>query len=149
MRKKSEKLTKRSKFLLDENIPSFLHEMLRDKKRNVRTVGELGLNGQEDNSIWQKSRQDERVLITIDPDFTEDKKFSLHLSPGIFILSSAEDKVILNAFRFLSWRWDWHGTKLLIHPEIILFRHIKDGKICEEKYQCRKGKRRIPLTSLE
>lgn len=149
MRRKPEKLTKRSKFLLDENIPSFLCEMLRDKKLNVKTICEIGLRGQEDNSIWQKSRQEERVLITIDPDFADDKKFPLHISLGIFILSSAEDKVILNAFRFSSWRSDWRGTKLLINPEIILFRDVKDGKMCEEKYQCRKGKRRTSLILLE
>lgn len=56
-------------FLLDENLPRRLAEVLRDQGHDVVAVSDSPLRGSADLFIWQEAAQQGRILITRDLDF--------------------------------------------------------------------------------
>ncbi|MBI2303593.1 MAG: DUF5615 family PIN-like protein [Chloroflexi bacterium] len=52
------------RFLLDENLPRQMAEVLRDQGHDLIEVADPPLRGSEDVLIWQKAAQEGRILIT-------------------------------------------------------------------------------------
>jgi len=57
------------RFLVDENLPMSLTEMLREEGHEVLDVREAGLRGASDETIWQTAGRQHRIVITRDLDF--------------------------------------------------------------------------------
>ena len=57
-------------FLTDENIPTILVKAIRARGYFVKDVKEESLIGLKDGAIMALARDEERVIITLDKDFT-------------------------------------------------------------------------------
>jgi len=72
------------KIKLDENLPTRLARDLRVLAHDVETVREEGLEGRDDETIWEVSQSEGRFLITQDLDFSDARRFApgSHPSPS-------------------------------------------------------------------
>jgi predicted nuclease of predicted toxin-antitoxin system len=57
------------KLLLDQGLPLSAAALLRDANIDTIHVGEIGMSEAEDADIIQKSRDEERIVVTLDADF--------------------------------------------------------------------------------
>jgi predicted nuclease of predicted toxin-antitoxin system len=74
------------KIKLDENLPTELATMLRDRGHDVHTVPDELLSGREDPIVFAASVSEERLLITQDLDFSDTRKFSPGSHPGLVLI---------------------------------------------------------------
>jgi predicted nuclease of predicted toxin-antitoxin system len=59
---------------------------LREKKLNVKDVYEEGLEGRPDEDVMAFAWDTQRVLLTHDRDFLDDRKFPANRNPGVIVL---------------------------------------------------------------
>ena len=78
------------KIKLDENISVSLVPVLQQLGHDVDTVLEEGLGGQPDASVWKAAKNSQRLLITQDLDFSENKRFQPDRHSGILLLRLRE-----------------------------------------------------------
>lgn len=71
------------RFLLDENISLRLCAMLRERGYPVVGVAELGMAGAPDTTVMALAQREERVLVTLDADFANLRRFPPAGTPGI------------------------------------------------------------------
>ncbi len=76
---------KKARFLVDESVDRVITGFLREKGWNVRDVSEMGLSGQDDESVLAAAHWDHRVLLTHDRDFLDDHRFPPHRNPGVVV----------------------------------------------------------------
>jgi hypothetical protein len=57
------------RFLLDENVPPAVADVLTLKGHDVQTIHRTAYEGSPDSFIWSLAAQDERILVTRDLDF--------------------------------------------------------------------------------
>ena len=74
------------KIKLDENLPTELAQVLRDRGHDVHTVPEELLSGRADPIVFAASVAEDRLLITQDLDFSDTRKFNPGSHPGIVLI---------------------------------------------------------------
>lgn len=74
------------KFFLDENLSPRHSETLRGKGFDAIGALEVGLAGATDERIRDFAVEQDRVLVTLDADFTDIRRFPLKDSPGVIRL---------------------------------------------------------------
>jgi hypothetical protein len=84
-------------------------------------VFELNINGQPDENVFAVAKKQDRILLTHDEDFLDDRQFPQALNPGVVILPGAdgnEHGLLSSLFRMLSvvgnLRELWRFSKILI-----------------------------------
>jgi predicted nuclease of predicted toxin-antitoxin system len=77
---------KKARFLLDENLDPALAERLRGLDWKVETVEDVGLKGRPDEDILAYAQRENRILITNDRDFRNERRFPPHRNPGVVII---------------------------------------------------------------
>ena len=77
------------KFKLDENMPVEATGLLRNQGHDAHSVYDEGLGGADDQSIAQAVRQEWRVLITLDLDFADIRRYPPSVYHGIVVLRLA------------------------------------------------------------
>jgi predicted nuclease of predicted toxin-antitoxin system len=65
----------KAKFLVDENLGTEVTRVLRDDGWNVTDVFELNIVGQPDENVFAAARKLNRILLTHDEDFLDDRRF--------------------------------------------------------------------------
>jgi len=78
------------KFKLDENLPELVRKVLVDLEYDVHTVSEEGLSRANDVSVLAACRAEDRVLITLDLDFSDIRAYPPGSYPGIWVLRPAK-----------------------------------------------------------
>jgi predicted nuclease of predicted toxin-antitoxin system len=73
------------KFKIDENLPAEFAELLREAHYDALTVVEQKLEGQPDENIAEICSQEERILITLDIDFTDIRVYPPSKFPGFIV----------------------------------------------------------------
>ncbi len=76
----------RARFLVDHNVIDDVPAVLADRKWNVETAAEAGLAGRSDEDVLAYAWREDRILITHDRDFLDERRFPPHRNPGIVIL---------------------------------------------------------------
>ena len=71
---------------LDENLPPALAALARSRGHEADTIVEQGLRGVSDEVVFQHCRDDERVLISLDLDFSNPVRFPVKGTLGRIIL---------------------------------------------------------------
>jgi predicted nuclease of predicted toxin-antitoxin system len=71
---------------LDENMPARLSAALRAMGNDVETVYSEGLSGAKDEAVWAASQNEDRLLITQDLDFSDNRRFQPGLHRGIILV---------------------------------------------------------------
>ncbi len=75
------------KFILDENLPKTLFDILKNQhKLDVRRV----ISGSRDEEIIKLARLQKRILLTLDTDFSNTLQYPLKMSPGIIVFRLKE-----------------------------------------------------------
>jgi predicted nuclease of predicted toxin-antitoxin system len=71
---------------LDENMPARLSAALCGMGNDVETVYSEGLSGSRDEAVWAASQHENRLLITQDLDFSDNRRFQPGLHHGIILV---------------------------------------------------------------
>jgi predicted nuclease of predicted toxin-antitoxin system len=74
------------RFKLDENLRTDVGKPLQDLGYDVATVYEQGLRGKEDHEIAEVCRAEERILISMDLDFSNVQMFPPDKYAGLIVL---------------------------------------------------------------
>lgn len=75
---------------LDENVPIDAAEVLRQAGHECETVYTEDLSGASDERLITVCRSEQRVLITLDLDFADLRRYPPAESPGTIVLRPAE-----------------------------------------------------------
>lgn len=74
------------KFKVDENLPRDVAAALRQSGHEACTVGDQGLIGQPDEVVAEVSRGEQRVLVTMDKDFSDIRRYPPEDYAGLIVL---------------------------------------------------------------
>ena len=74
------------RFKLDENVPLAAKAVLIEQGHDALTVLDQHLGGKDDDKIATVCAQEDRILVTIDLDFSDIRKYPPGSNPGIWIL---------------------------------------------------------------
>ena len=76
------------RFKLDENVPSDAESLLRRLGHEVETALGEQLGGQTDSRLYEVSRAEERILVTLDLDldFADIRQYPPSDHPGMWVL---------------------------------------------------------------
>jgi predicted nuclease of predicted toxin-antitoxin system len=74
------------KFKIDENLPEFVRETLSELGHDAHTVAQEGLSGAPDEEVLKACVTEERILITLDLDFSDIRTYPPGSYPGIWVL---------------------------------------------------------------
>jgi predicted nuclease of predicted toxin-antitoxin system len=73
-------------FLLDESLDSTLVFALNELGFKAETVTGAGLSGRSDEDVFAYAWRNDKILLTSDRDFLDDRRFPHHRNPGVIIL---------------------------------------------------------------
>lgn len=71
---------------LDENLPARLVPLLIGLGQDVQTVGDEGLVGNDDDTLWNACIAERRFLVTQDLDFSDMRRFVPGAHSGILVV---------------------------------------------------------------
>jgi len=82
------------KFKIDENLPLICAELLNKKGYNAETVIQEGLQGCSDQTLIKVCQSENRILITLDLDFSDIRNYPPGSNPGIIILRLTDQSIM-------------------------------------------------------
>lgn len=134
---------KKSRFFVDESLGQGTTEFLRELGWNVKDVWEVGLNGHSDEDIMAYAFKENRILLSHDNDFMNDRRFPYHRNAGVVILpgGDGDERALIRAlFDLLTlvgpYSDVYRGSKMEISAERgFTVRSITDGKIKTSRYK--------------
>jgi predicted nuclease of predicted toxin-antitoxin system len=74
------------RFKVDENLPPEIVDVLHEHGHDAATVFEQGLRGKEDYEIAEVARQESRVVLSLDLDFSNILQFPPENYSGMIVL---------------------------------------------------------------
>lgn len=87
--------------LCDECLDSEFVDWLRNERGHFKVF--TLPRRRSDEHLWQEARQKQRLLVTSDRDFMDDRAYKLHESPGVlYIDASSTDDYIYAFARFFA-----------------------------------------------
>ncbi len=86
MRGMDEEYRGKARFLVDESMGVATAKYLNEKGYNTKYVDDEGLEGRSDEDVYAFAWKSERIIVTHDPDFLDDRRFPPHRNPGIVLV---------------------------------------------------------------
>ncbi|HSF30680.1 MAG TPA: DUF5615 family PIN-like protein [Candidatus Tectomicrobia bacterium] len=136
---------KKARLLVDESLGPEVAEVLRSAGWNTRYVAEVGLRGYSDEDVFAFAHRDNRVLLSHDTDFLDDRRFPPHRNPGVIVLpgGSGDEEALGTALgRALSvvghLREIYRGAKVSISSDgtiTIRNRDVDSGSMKNTRYR--------------
>lgn len=84
------------KFKIDENLPAEFASIFREATFEAHTVTDERLSGTEDSRLFDRCREENRVLVTLDLDFANVQTYPPKSHPGVIVFRSrSQDKSTL------------------------------------------------------
>jgi predicted nuclease of predicted toxin-antitoxin system len=80
---------RKARFLVDESLGVEAAHLIRALGWNVVYVGEVGLVGKPDEDVFAFCWREDRIILTHDNDFLDDRRFPFHRNPGVIVLPGA------------------------------------------------------------
>ncbi len=71
---------------LDENVDERLAVLLRDAGHDANTIREQGLHGTEDKALYEICKREDRLMVTLDLDYSNIIRFPPEGTPGLIVL---------------------------------------------------------------
>lgn len=140
---------KKLKLFADAQFPQPVIEELRSAKISVRSSAEEGLESRSDSDMLQYANKTGYVLLTLDRDFCNDKKYPLQKIKGIIFIDEPPNKQdqILRAFGLVygcfakSFSLDfWANLKIrATSEEFIIKMRTWQGKVTKYGVRLRSG----------
>ncbi|MBM4167189.1 MAG: hypothetical protein FJ218_09780 [Ignavibacteria bacterium] len=89
------------KFKTDENLPEEIAYLLREASYDAMSVREQQFGGEDDSIIAKVCLSENRILVTLDDDFSDIRTYPPKNYPGFIVLRvHKQDKfTIINAFK--------------------------------------------------
>lgn len=78
------------KFKIDENLPELVRNTLSELGHDAHTIAQEGLSGAQDPSVLEACVAEDRILITLDLDFSDIRTYPPGSYPGIWVLRPAK-----------------------------------------------------------
>ena len=76
---------------LDENMDARLTVLLRHAGYDVTTIRDEGLRGMADPALYEHCISENRILVTLDLDFSNVLRFPPDRTPGLVVLRGPDD----------------------------------------------------------
>ncbi|HUL79821.1 MAG TPA: DUF5615 family PIN-like protein [Vicinamibacteria bacterium] len=116
------KWRRKARFLLDEDVDVALGQELLRQGFNCRTVRDMGIACQEDAAVLAAAKRDDRILITHNRDFLNDRSYPKHSNPGVVLLPQASGRAFWAAtgaaITLVGWLRELHrGKKVEVGPD--------------------------------
>ena len=91
------------RFKTDENLPVEVARLFTSHGHDAKTVEEQGLGGTTDPEVAEACRSEDRILVTLDTDFSDIRQYPPGSHPGIIVFRvPRQDKAsIVNVARRL------------------------------------------------
>ncbi|MDM8359019.1 DUF5615 family PIN-like protein [Pandoraea communis] len=111
---------KKARFLVDENMGEAAADLLRSLGCRVTFVGDVGLRGKSDETVFAYAWKKRLIILTHDSDFLDDKAFPYHRNPGVIVLPGAEgdgmlERALIDVVRLVSPYGEVHaGEKISV-----------------------------------
>lgn len=86
IRELNEEFRGKAHFLVDESMGESIASGLQGEGYNTKYVGNVGLLGATDEDIFAYAWKENRVILSHDPDFLNDKRFPPNRNPGIVVI---------------------------------------------------------------
>ena len=77
------------KFKIDENLPQEFANVLRDKGHDAVTVLQEGLTGIPDGDLFAVCQNEDRILVSLDTDFSDIRLYPPGKGPGVLVFRLA------------------------------------------------------------
>lgn len=81
------------RFKLDENLPRSVRPRLTSRGWDAHDVHEEGLAGALDEEIQAACEREGRILVTLDLDFADTRRYAPERSPGVIVLRPADQSI--------------------------------------------------------
>lgn len=81
----------KARFLVDESAGDEVAKALQMLRYNTKYVGDLGLLGRSDEDVFAAAWKDNRVVVTHDSDFLDDRRFPPNRNPGVIVVQPGAD----------------------------------------------------------
>ena len=81
------------RFKLDENLPRSARERFEQQGWNVDDIHEEGLAGADDAVVQAACEREQRVLVTLDTDFADTRRYNPAKSPGVIVLRPGDQSI--------------------------------------------------------
>jgi Domain of unknown function (DUF5615) len=150
------KTEKKARPLVDESLGVAVTELIRSHGWNVLDASEAGLTGHPDENVFAYALKQDRILLTHDEDFLDDRKFPFddNRNPGVIVLpSSGGNSLLLRALGLAlrdmcSARELFRGSKISISADRVVTirqRNLETGaiectNIARANIGCRNGR---------
>jgi predicted nuclease of predicted toxin-antitoxin system len=85
---------RRSRFLVDEGLGVGVANVIRGFGYNTIFGPDLGLGGKSDEDVYGFAWRSERILLTHDKDFLDDREFPFNRNPGVIVLPGEEGEEV-------------------------------------------------------
>ncbi len=137
------------RLLADQNIPIEIIDELKSARFQIVSVSEIGLSGHPDENIREFAKKKNRVILTSDKDFWDERKHPISKCFGIICTEAGPqdfNKLIESLARFHLFFAKyfsndlWYNMKALIKTQGFILRQLNDGRIDEKEYHFEKGR---------
>src|SRR5262249_29417101 len=135
----------KARFLVDESLGPEAAAYLRDQGWNCRFVGEVGLLGHSDEDLYAYGRRDDRIVLTHDADFMNDRRFPIDGHPGVVVLpggSGAMEPLARAMFNMLKivgpYKHAYRGSKMVFSADgtiLVRNRERATGAVTSSRYR--------------
>jgi predicted nuclease of predicted toxin-antitoxin system len=114
-------------FKVDENLPVELAELLVEWGHEAKTVWDEKLQGTNDDVLIDICRDEKRVLVTLDIDFSDIRAYPPEEYEGIIVLriGSQSKKNVLNVFQRIEPLFSHEpikGRLWIVEPDVVRIR---------------------------
>ena len=80
---------RKARFLIDESLGVEAARTIRELGWNAAYVGDAGLVGKSDEDVFAFGWKEDRIILTHDEHFLNDRRFPYHRNPGVIVLPGA------------------------------------------------------------
>lgn len=140
---------RKSRFLVDESLGPEAANVIREQGWNVKYVEEVGLKGRADEDLFAFAWKEDRILLTHDRDFLDDRAFPPHRNPGLVVLPGGDgnEHALITGLLFVlsvvaPFREGYRNTKVLIDADgawTMIMRNRETGAMQRTRMRTRKN----------
>jgi len=114
------------KFKIDENLPLEIAKLLTDEGYNAETVGDQGLRGAKDSILIEICKKEDRILVTLDTDFSNIRAYPAEELAGVIVLKiKSQGKNHVMKVENTQWRT---SRRKFVLPNMKSFSEVVGGK---------------------
>lgn len=94
-------IVERGRFVVDESLGEGVARVMKEAGWNVVFAPDVGLGGHSDEDVFAFAWKEDRILLTHDRDFLDNRRFPFNRNPGVVVMPGGDGKGdgLVNALR--------------------------------------------------